>query len=91
MCPAPANSSLLGQQIPGGDNFYLDVNDGDQNSVLNKQAYFGGSNYGFADGSLRYMKASDYSDSIVAREPELCHPGRVISRDQPPTAMSRLR
>ncbi len=62
--PASSQLILLGQQVPGGSNFYLDVNENDQNNVLNKQAYFGGSNYVFADGSLRYMKASDYSDSM---------------------------
>lgn len=62
--PATSQLILLGQQDPGGDNFYLDVNNGDQNDVLNKQAYFGGSNYGFADGSLHYLKVSQYSDSM---------------------------
>ena len=62
--PASSSLILLGQQVPGGNNFYMDVNDGDQNNVLKKQAYFGGSNYIFADGGLRYMKAADYNDSM---------------------------
>ena len=62
--PSSGGLILLGQQIAGGDNFYLDVNNNDQNTVLNKQAYFGGANYGFADGSLRFMKVSDYNDSM---------------------------
>jgi prepilin-type N-terminal cleavage/methylation domain-containing protein len=62
--PSTSGLIVLGQQIAGGDNFYLDVNDGDQNNVLKKQAYFGGSNYVFADGSLRYMKSTEYSDSM---------------------------
>jgi prepilin-type N-terminal cleavage/methylation domain-containing protein len=62
--PSSGSLILLGQQNPGGDNFYLDVNNGDQNQVLNKTAYFGGSNYVFADGSLRYMSSKVYSDSM---------------------------
>ncbi len=62
--PASSNLILLGQQDPGGDNFYMDVNNGDQNDVLNKQAYFGGSNYVFADGSLRYVTLANYSDNM---------------------------
>jgi len=62
--PSSSSLILLGQQIPGGNNFYLDVNQGDQNNVLKKQAYFGGSNYLFADGSLRYLKSTAYSDSM---------------------------
>jgi prepilin-type N-terminal cleavage/methylation domain-containing protein len=62
--PAPSSVLLLGQQVPGGDNFYLDVSEGDQNTVLKKEAYFGGSNYIFADGTLRYMKATEYQDSM---------------------------
>ena len=62
--PSSANLILLGEQNPGGNNFYMDVNDGDQNNVLNKTAYFGGSNYVFADGSMRYLKATDYNDNM---------------------------
>ncbi len=62
--PSSASLILLGEQIPGGNNFYLDVNDGDQNNVLNKTAYFGGSNYVFADGSMRHLKASEYNDNM---------------------------
>ncbi len=60
----PTSTLMLGQQNPGGANFYLDVNNGDQNNVLNKEAYFGGSNYVFVDGSLRYMTPAVYSDSM---------------------------
>ena len=62
--PATSNLIVLGQQQPGGDNFYMDVNDGDQNNVLEKTAYFGGSNYVFADGSLRYLKGTAYNDNM---------------------------
>ena len=60
----PSSTILLGQQRPGGSNFYLDVNDDDQDKVLNKTAYFGGSNYAFPDGSVRFMNASQYNDSM---------------------------
>jgi prepilin-type N-terminal cleavage/methylation domain-containing protein len=62
--PISANLILIGQQIPGGNNFYLDVNNGDQNDVLNKVAYFGGSNYVFADGSLRFVPLAKYNDNM---------------------------
>jgi prepilin-type N-terminal cleavage/methylation domain-containing protein/prepilin-type processing-associated H-X9-DG protein len=55
---------LLGQQIPGGANFYMDLADGDQNTVLKKTAYYGGSNYLFADGSVEFLKLADYNDSM---------------------------
>lgn len=62
-----ANSAgviLLGQQVPGGANFYMDLADGDQNTVLKKTAYYGGSNYLFADGSVQFLKLADYNDSM---------------------------
>jgi prepilin-type processing-associated H-X9-DG protein len=59
-----SNVLLLGQQNPGGNNFYLDVLEGDQNNVLNKQAYYGGSNYVFADGSIQFLKVAQYNDSM---------------------------
>jgi len=60
----PSSTILLGQQDPGGDNFYLDVNDGDQVKVLNKTAYFGGANYAFPDGSVRWISAAQYNDNM---------------------------
>ena len=60
----PTNVLLLGQQNPGGDNFYLDVLENDQNTVLNKQAYFGGSNYVFVDGSIQYLTVAQYNDNM---------------------------
>jgi prepilin-type N-terminal cleavage/methylation domain-containing protein/prepilin-type processing-associated H-X9-DG protein len=55
---------LLGQQVPSGNNFYMDLADGDQNTVLKKTAYFGGSNYTFADGSVQFLPLAQYSDSM---------------------------
>ena len=60
----PGSTILLGQQIPGGDNFYLDVSEGDQVTVLNKTAYFGGANYAFPDGSVRWMSSTQYNDNM---------------------------
>lgn len=60
----PGSTILLGQQIPGGDNFYLDVSEGDQVKVLNKTAYFGGSNYAFPDGSVRWLNSTQYNDNM---------------------------
>ena len=62
--PDTANVLLLGQQKPGGNNFYLDVLENDQNSVLNKTAYYGGSNYVFADGSMQFLKLAQYNDTM---------------------------
>ena len=41
----PSSTILLAEQDPGGDNFYLDVNQGDQVNVLDKTSYYGGANY----------------------------------------------
>jgi len=60
----PSSTILLGQQNPGGDNFYLDVSEGDQVKVLNKTAYFGGANYAFPDGSVRWLSFSTYNDNM---------------------------
>jgi prepilin-type N-terminal cleavage/methylation domain-containing protein/prepilin-type processing-associated H-X9-DG protein len=62
-----SNVILLGQKIHGSTQYYMDFAEppnGNQNDVLNQTAYFGGSNYVFADGSARYMKKADYSDSM---------------------------
>jgi prepilin-type N-terminal cleavage/methylation domain-containing protein len=72
--PSSASLILLGEQRPGGNNFYMDVNDGDQNNVLNKTAYFGGSNYVFADGSMRHLSATDYNDKMWLVNPNYVIP-----------------
>jgi prepilin-type N-terminal cleavage/methylation domain-containing protein/prepilin-type processing-associated H-X9-DG protein len=61
------NVILLGQKIHGSTQYYMDFVEppsGNENDILNKTAYFGGSNYVFADGSVRYMKQADYNDSM---------------------------
>jgi prepilin-type N-terminal cleavage/methylation domain-containing protein len=60
----PSSTILLGEQDAGGDNFYLDVNDGDQDKVLDKTAYFGGANYAFTDGTVRWMSTAQYNDNM---------------------------
>ena len=60
----PGSTILLGEQDPGGDNFYLDVNEDDQVNVLNKTAYFGGANYAFPDGSARWLSSTQYNDNM---------------------------
>ncbi len=71
-----SNLILLGQKINGSTQYYMDFVEpphGNQNDVLNKTAYFNGSNYVFADGSARFLYGtdpgnthpdSDYSDSM---------------------------
>jgi len=59
-----SNLILLAQQKPGSDQFYMDFVEGNQDDIINKQAYFGGANYAFADSSVRFIKATDYQDSL---------------------------
>lgn len=59
-----SNLILLGQKVNGNVQFYMDFVEGNENDVLNKQAYFGGSNYVFADGSARFISLSDYNDRM---------------------------
>jgi prepilin-type N-terminal cleavage/methylation domain-containing protein len=70
----PSSTILLGQQDPGGDNFYLDVSEGDQINVLNKTAYFGGSSYGFPDGSVRWLNSTQYNDTMWLVNPSYTIP-----------------
>ncbi len=60
----PSALCILGVQKPGGNNFYMDLQDGDQNVVLEKTEYFGGSNYAFADQSVQYIKSTAYTDNM---------------------------
>ncbi len=59
-----SNLILLGQKIHGSKQYYMDFAEGNENDTLNKQAYFGGSNYVFADGSARFLYLSQYDDSM---------------------------
>ncbi len=59
----PTTTILMSGQS-GTGNFYMDFEEGNQNSVLNKAAYGNGSNYLFADGSVRFLRPEDYSDTL---------------------------
>jgi prepilin-type processing-associated H-X9-DG protein len=59
-----ANLILLGQKIHGDKEFYMDFQEDNEDQTLNKTAYFNGANYVFADGSARFMYATDYNDSM---------------------------
>jgi prepilin-type N-terminal cleavage/methylation domain-containing protein len=57
-----SNLILLGQKVNGNTQYYMDFVEGNQDDILNKQAYFGGSNYTFADGSSRYITSTAYNN-----------------------------
>jgi prepilin-type N-terminal cleavage/methylation domain-containing protein/prepilin-type processing-associated H-X9-DG protein len=59
----PSNTILLGNQS-GTRHYYMDTAEGNQNDVLNKTSFGDGSNYLFADGSVRFVKKKDYSDEL---------------------------
>jgi prepilin-type N-terminal cleavage/methylation domain-containing protein len=61
---SPAETILLGVQNSGASNFYMDLNDGDNKSVLNIAMYNGGSPYFFADGSARFITQKEYNGPI---------------------------
>ena len=60
---------LLGIPNPQANNFYMDFNDGDNNSVLNKQAFKSGSVYMFCDGSSRVLVYNNDSITYNTQEP----------------------
>jgi len=59
-----SNLALLGQKVHGSDQYYMDFQEGNESDVLNKTAYFGGANYGYADGSVRYVSLANYTDQM---------------------------
>jgi len=54
------NLILLGQKVNGNTQFYMDFVEGNEDDILHKNAYFGGANYTFADGSSRFITETDY-------------------------------
>jgi len=59
----PGQLILLGTPNGGSRHYYMDMLEGavgNHISVLNLEAYNGGANYLFADGSARFLKKSDY-------------------------------
>ena len=59
-----SNLILIGQKVHGSTQYYMDFAEGNENDVLNKTAYFGGSNYAFADGSVRFISLANYDDRL---------------------------
>ena len=59
----PSQTILLAPAI-GHGNFYMDFAEGNQNDVLKKEAFNGGANYLFADGSVQFIKKTDYDDRL---------------------------
>jgi prepilin-type N-terminal cleavage/methylation domain-containing protein/prepilin-type processing-associated H-X9-DG protein len=68
----PSQTILLAIQN-GHDNFYMDFEEGNQNTAFKKKVYGDGSNYMFADGSARFIKATDYDDWLwyVRKPPKI--------------------
>jgi len=56
-----SNLAILGEEYSGAGQFYMDFAEGNQNDILNKSTYFGGSNYTFADGSSRFITLTAYN------------------------------
>ena len=57
-----SNLILLGQKVSTSTQYYMDFSEGNQDDILNKHVYFGGSNYTFADGSSRYITEAAYTN-----------------------------
>jgi prepilin-type N-terminal cleavage/methylation domain-containing protein/prepilin-type processing-associated H-X9-DG protein len=55
---------LLGVPRSGDNNFYMDFVEGNHRSILNIDAFGGGSHYLFADGSARHITKEDYNREV---------------------------
>ena len=62
-----ADTILLGVPMPRANNFYMDFREKNNNGVLNKTAFPGGTPYVFCDGSSRMLK-------VVANVPNAARP-----------------
>ena len=65
--PLPAQTILLGPKTQGATGFYVDVllqPLADLLNEFNPAVYDGGAHYLFVDGSVRFFKQADYSDSF---------------------------
>jgi prepilin-type N-terminal cleavage/methylation domain-containing protein/prepilin-type processing-associated H-X9-DG protein len=63
----PSQVVLIAQKSKGVSDFYVDVLSQPLTTVvadLNEAAYDGGAHYLFADGSIRFIKQSDYSNTF---------------------------
>ncbi len=64
---ATSNILLLGTPKAGSRHFYMDFLEpphGNNRDVLNLTAYGDGSNYLFADGAAKFIRAKDYDDRL---------------------------
>jgi prepilin-type N-terminal cleavage/methylation domain len=59
----PSRTILLAPNS-GSRHYYMDFAEGNNEKILNKTLYGKGSTYLFADGSARFIEASDYSDDL---------------------------
>ena len=63
----PSGTLLLGTPKSGSIHFFMDFLEpphGNNKDILNLKAYEDGSNYVFADGSARFIKETDYRDTL---------------------------
>lgn len=90
----PSDVVLLAQKTPGATAFYVNllfIPLGNLFSLLNPQAYDGGSHYLFVDGSVRFIKQTDYSNTLwlvnksLPLPPLLGNPNQFVRRDGPVT------
>ena len=67
MIEHPTAVVLMSQKVPASKTFYVDLLSSPLallTSVLNPAAYNGGSHYLYVDGSVRYLKQEDYTNTL---------------------------
>lgn len=57
----PSQTILFGIPKPGDTNFFMDLVENNQNTILNLITFGDGSTYAFADGSARFISLTEYS------------------------------
>jgi prepilin-type N-terminal cleavage/methylation domain-containing protein/prepilin-type processing-associated H-X9-DG protein len=63
----PGETLLMSQKAPGVTEFYVDLLGNPVNvltSLLNPKVFDGGAHYLYVDGSVRYLKESEYSNKL---------------------------
>jgi prepilin-type processing-associated H-X9-DG protein len=53
--PRPSDTILFGEEKDGDTNFYMDLVEGNQNSILDFVRHHGGANYAFVDGHTEWI------------------------------------